>query len=45
MMKRGSYTLKKSKKIINHMAHPLSYADIRNFCYIKKYSYRLHFNT
>ena len=43
--------LKRSKKHINHVTHPLSYADIRiflpeisNFCYIKKYGYRLHFN-
>ena len=34
------------------MTHPLNYADISiyspeisNFCYIKKYRYRLHFNT
>ena len=37
---------------INHVTHPLSFADISifspkigNFCYIKKCKYRLHFNT
>ena len=43
--------LKKSKKHINHVTHPLRSTDISNFsleiskfCYIKKYMYRLHFN-
>ena len=41
--------LKKVKKI-HHMTHPLSSADsifspeISNFCYMKKYRYRLHFD-
>ena len=37
---------------MNHVIHPLSSADISNFspkiskfCYIKKYMYRLHFDT
>ena len=37
---------------MNHMTHPVSPADISNFspeisklCYIKKYMYRLHFDT
>ena len=37
---------------MSHVTHPLSYADISNFspeiskfCYIKKYVYRLHFDT
>ena len=37
---------------MNHVKHPLSSADISNplpeirkFCYIKKYMYRLHFDT
>ena len=37
---------------MNHVTHPLSSADISNFsleiskfCYIKKYMYRLHFDT
>ena len=41
-----------SKKYMNHMTHFLSSADIRIFsskisklCYIKKYRYRLHFDT
>ena len=44
--------LKKSKKYMNHLTHPLSSADISNFspgiskfCYIKKYMYRLHFDA
>ena len=54
MMKLGTCIpyLKKSKKYINHVTHPLSSADISNFspeiskfCYIKKYMYRLHFDT
>ena len=50
MMILGSYTL--PKKDMNHVTHPLSPADISNFspeiskfCYIKKYMYRLHFDT
>ena len=42
----------KSKKYINHVTHPSNFADISifsteisNFCYIKKYRNRLHFNT
>ena len=37
---------------MNHVTHPLSSADISNFspeiskfCYIKKYMYRVHFDT
>ena len=37
---------------MNHVTHPLSSADMSNFspeiskfCYIKKYMYRLHFDT
>ena len=37
---------------MNHVTHPMSPADISNFspeirkfCYIKKYMYRLHFDT
>ena len=44
--------LKKIQKYINHVTHPLSSADISSFsleiskfCYIKKYMYRLHFDT
>ena len=53
MMTLGTVTiyLKKIKKYINHVTHALSSADISifsseisNFCYIKKYRYRLHFN-
>ena len=40
------------KNYMNHMTHPVSPADISNFspeisklCYIKKYMYRLHFDT
>ena len=49
-----SYTLPKEgpKIYINHVTHPLSSADIRifsleisKFCYIKKYRYRLQFDT
>ena len=49
-----SYTLLKEdpKKYMNHVTHPLSYADISiflpeisKFCYIRKYKYRLHFDT
>ena len=45
-------TQRRSKKYINHVTHPLSSADISifspkisKFCYIKKYRYRLHFDT
>ena len=45
-------TQRRSKKYMNHVTHPLSSADISifspeisKFCYIKKYRYRLHFNT
>ena len=44
--------LKEIQKYMNHVTHPLSSADISNFsaeicksCYIKKYLYRLHFDT
>ena len=44
--------LKKIQKNIIHVNYSLSYADITmfspeisNFCFIKKYRYRLHFNT
>ena len=44
--------LKKIQKYINYVTHHLSSADISifsleisNFCYFKKYRYRLHFNT
>ena len=54
MMKLGTVIayLKEIQKYINHVKHPLSSADISNllpeirkFCYIKKYMYRLHFDT
>ena len=53
MMNIDSYALPKADpKNINYATHPLSSADvsifspeISNFCYIKKYRYRLHFNT
>ena len=54
MMKLGTVTLtqRRSKKYINHVTQPLSSADISifspkisKFCYIKKYRYRLHFDT
>ena len=42
----------RSKKYMNHMAYPLSSADIssfspeiKKFSYIKKYRYRLHFDA
>ena len=53
MITLGTVTiyLKKIKKYINHVTHALSFAgmsifssEISNFCYIKKYRYRLHFN-
>ena len=44
--------LKKIQKYMNHVTHPLTSADISilsseisKFCYIKKYRYRLHFDT
>ena len=49
-----SYTLPKEdpQKYINHVTYPLSSADIGIFsakiikyCYIKKYRYRLQFDT
>ena len=43
---------KKIQKNMNHVIHPLSSADIgifsseiSKFCYIKKYRYRLYFDT
>ena len=54
MMKLGSYTLPKEdpKKNMNHVTHPLISADINifsseisKFCFIKKYMYRLHFDS
>ena len=54
LMKLGTVVpcLKKIQKYINHVAHLLSSADtsifspkISNFCYIRKYSHRLHFNA
>ena len=45
-------TQRRSKKYMNHVTHPLSSADISifspeisKFCYIKKYRYRLYFDT
>ena len=45
-------TQRSSKKYMNHVTHPLSSADISifspeisKFCYIKKYRYRLYFDT
>ena len=54
MMKLGSYTLPKEdpKKNMNHVTNPLISADINifspeisKFCFIKKYMYRLHFDS
>ena len=54
MLKFGTviHCQKTSKKNINHVAHPLSSADIinflpevTNFSYLKKYKYKFHFNT
>ena len=54
MIKLGTVIpyLKRSKKHINHVIHPLSSADfgifspeIIKFCNIKKYRYRLNFDT
>ena len=49
MMKLGT-VVRGSKKYINHVTHPMISADIgifspeiTIFCYIKKYTYRLHF--
>ena len=45
-------TQRRSKKCMNHMTHSLGSADISiflpeisKFCYIKKYRYRLYFDT
>ena len=45
-------TQRRSKKYINHVTHPLISPDISifspeisKFCYIKKYRYRLYFDT
>ena len=55
IMKLGTvipYLKKTQKKYMNHVTHSLSPADISifsskisKFCYIRKYSYRLHFGT
>ena len=55
MMKLGrviSYLISKIKKCMNHVTHPLISTDIiifslkiRKSCYIKKYRYRLHFDS
>ena len=55
MMKLGAVILlpkEDSKKYMNHVTHLLTSADISifspeisKFCYIKKYRYRLHFDT
>ena len=53
MMKHDSYTVpKEDPKNMNHVTHILISADIsifsleiNKFCYIKKYKYRLHFDT
>ena len=55
MMKLGTvipYLKKRFKKYMNHVIQPLSSAEISifspeisKFCYIKKYRYRLHFDT
>ena len=54
MMKLGTAVsyLKKIQKNIDHVKHTLGVADISifsleisKFCYIKKYRYRLYFNT
>ena len=55
MMKLGSwlyFTLRRSEKYINHVTHTLSFTElsifspgINNIYCIKKYRYRLHFNT
>ena len=45
-------TLRRCKKDISHVSHNWSSAEISifspeisNFCYIKKYRYKLHFNS
>ena len=45
-------TQRRSEKHMNHLTHPLSSADIsifspeiNKFCYVKKYRYRLYFDT
>ena len=48
MMKLGTVIpyLKKIKKNINHVTHtPFFLLEISKFCYMKKYRYRLHFDT
>ena len=55
MMKLGTfitYLKKIQKKYVTHVTRPLISTDISifsleisNFCYIKKYRYRLHFDT
>ena len=54
MMKLGTvvHYVKKIQKYINHMTYPITSADISifsreisNFCYVKNYRHRLHFNT
>ena len=54
LMKLGTVIphLRMIQKYINHVKHPSSSADINifsrkisNFCFIKKYRYRLHFKT
>ena len=54
MMKLGTVIPypKRFKKHVNHVIHPLRSADISisspeisKFCYIKKYRYRLYFDT
>ena len=54
MIKLGTvvHYVKKIQKYINHMTYPITSADISifsreisNFCYVKNYRHRLHFNT
>ena len=54
IMKLGTVIphIKEIQKYMNHVTQPLSSTDIsifspeiNKFCYIKKYRYRLHFNT
>ena len=54
VMKLGTIIpyLKMAQKYMNHVTHPVNSADISifspeisKFCYIRKYRYRLHFNT
>ena len=49
---QSCFTLRRSKRHINHATHSMHSADISifspkisNFCYIKKNDYRLHFNS